>query len=248
MISMRFQGKKVILTGASSGIGRATAQLFASQGAKVYALDINKDGLAETAEGHENITTAICDVAKRKDCQKAVETAVKELGGLDVLANIAGIFRVHNIKDIDEDVWNQIMNINTAGTFWMAQASIPHLLKSKGNIVNVASTAGIMGQAYTAPYCASKGAVILLTKSLAMEFAKSDLRVNAVAPGGVDTPIAQNFEMPDGADLELIGRYSGFRGLSEAKDIAETIAFLASDEALRINGTIVTVDAGMTAG
>ncbi len=244
---MRLKNKKSIVTGAASGIGKATAQLFAKEGAKVYALDIDKEGLLETAKDYDNITTAICDVSKKQECQKAVEDAVKELGGIDVLANIAGIFKVHHVLDVDEEIWNKIMNINVNGTFWLSQAAIPHLLESKGNIVNVASTAGLQGQAYTIPYCVSKGAVVLLTKALAMEFIKQDIRINAVAPSGVDTAIAKNFEAPEDIDVELMMRYQGFRGLIPPGDIAEAITWLASDATSTTTGAVLTIDTGMTA-
>ena len=116
------------------------------------------------------------------------------------------------------------------------------------NIVNIASNAGIIGQAYTVPYCATKGGVVLLTKSLAMEYAKTSLRVNAVAPGGVDTSLSQNFQMPGDVDFSLMQRYMGFRGMSHPKVMANAVLFLASAEANRINGSILSVDAGMTAG
>ncbi len=116
------------------------------------------------------------------------------------------------------------------------------------SIVNIASTAGLMGQAYTVPYCATKGGVVLLTKSMAMEFAKTSLRVNAVAPGGVDTSLAQNFQMPSDVDVALVQRYWGFRGMSHPRAMANAVLFLASAEANRIHGTVLSVDAGMTAG
>lgn len=116
------------------------------------------------------------------------------------------------------------------------------------SIVNIASTAGLMGQAYTVPYCATKGGVVLLTKSMAMEFAKTSLRVNAVAPGGVDTSLAQNFQMPGDVDVALVQRYWGFRGMSHPRAMANAVLFLASAEANRIHGAVLSVDAGMTAG
>ena len=245
---MRFKDKRVIVTGAASGIGQATTKLFLAEGASVHALDINEAGLEKLTKGQKNITTSVCDISTQENCQTAVKTAIEELSGIDILANVAGIFKTHKLNEVTEEDWNRIMSINVGGTFWMSQACIPHLLKSEGNIVNVASSAGFMGQAYTIPYCASKGAIVMLTRSLAIEFVKSRIRVNAVAPGGVDTPIAQNFEFPDQADMDLIGRYSGLRGLDSPENIAEAIAFLASDAANSIHGAVLNIDHGISAG
>lgn len=132
--------------------------------------------------------------------------------------------------------------------FWMTQAAIPHLLETGGNIVNVASNAGLMGQAYTVAYCASKGAVVNMTRAIAMEYAKTDLRCNAGAPGGMVTPLSQNVSRPDDVDFDLIAPYLGFRGLAEPGTAASAIGWLASDEAARCNGTILAVDGGLTAG
>lgn len=260
---MRFTDKKVIVTGAASGIGRTTAQHFAAEGAQVYGIDIDEKGLAETAEGAKgsgingisesnessgNIHTAVYDISKPENCRKAIDAGVKELSGVDVLANIAGIFKIHHVADVDEKNWNQIMDINLNAVFWMSQACIPHLIKSKGNIVNVASNAGIIGQAYTVPYCVSKGGVILMTKALAMEFIKTDIRVNVIAPGGVKTPLTKNLEMPDQVDFDLINRYTGFRGALEPGNIADVITFIASDAACGINGAVISADTGLIAG
>ncbi len=245
---MRFKNKKVIVTGAASGIGKATAQLYASEGASVYALDINEDGLKELA-ANPNTTTGRWDVSKYEDCNSAVEAAVEAMSGLDILANVAGIFELHHATDIDEETWTKIIHTNLSGVFWMSQASIPHLLESGGNIVNVTSTAGVKGQAYTVAYCASKGGANLVTYSMAMEYGKSNIRINAIAPGGVETGIAANFSFPEGIDSSLIDRFAYTpRGLASPMDIAEGIAYLSSDAAHRIHGAVIHIDAGATAG
>ena len=243
----QFRDRRIVLTGGASGIGRATTEFFSKAGAQVFVLDVNEDSLKELVS-LDGVVTHTIDISDRSECQKAIKMAIKELSGIDVLANIAGIFKAHKATKVTEKEWDSIISINLSGTFWMCQAAIPHLLESRGCIVNIASTAGYMGQAYTVPYCASKGGVILLTKSLAMEYAKTPVRINAIAPGGVDTALTQGFSFPDDVDFDLVARYSGFRGMSEPQDIAEAIAFLSSDSAKRIHGTILNVDAGVLAG
>jgi len=141
-----------------------------------------------------------------------------------------------------------VLAVNLSGPFYLCQESIPHLLETHGNIVNVASNAGLMGQAYTAAYCASKGGLVQLTRSLAMEYIKQPLRVNAVCPSGTDTPMNVGIEFPEGIDWKLIDRYTGVRGFADASDLASAIAYIASDEAKAVHGAIFSVDQGMMAG
>jgi len=250
----RFDGKVALLSGASSGIGRATALRLASEGASVFAVDIDAGGLEETvalarAGGSAGeVATKVVDVSRRAECQAAVADCVARFGRLDVLGNIAGIAKAEHVVDVSEETWERMIGVNVSGCFWMAQAAIPHLLESGGNIVNIASNAGLMGQAYTVPYCVTKGAVVQLTRALAMEFVRTKLRVNAIAPGGVNTPLSQNFQIPADVDFELMAPYMGFRGMAEAEDIASMFAYLASDEARSIHGSIHSVDNALTAG
>src|SRR4051794_25421246 len=205
----RFTDKAALLTGAASGIGRAVAIQLASEGAQVLAFDINEDGLRETAklaaDAGGSIEIRKGDVSQREECRAAVEAAVSTFGKLDVLGNIAGIARAEHVTDVTEEQYRQMMGVNADGYFFMCQAAIPHLLESSGNIVNIASNAGLFGQAYTVVYCMTKGAVVQLTKSLAMEYAKTSIRVNAIAPGGTDTALTANFQMPEDIDWDLLG-------------------------------------------
>lgn len=254
---MRFQGKTALLTGAASGIGRATAILFAAEGANVVGCDIDEAGLAATAEaivaaGGEFRAITI-DISDRTACHQAVADTVATYGGLDVLANIAGIARSEHVVDVTEEQWRKMFGVNVDGMFWLSQAAIPHLLESAeagslGNIINIASNAGLMGQAYTVNYCASKGAVVNLTKAMAMEFVKTPLRINAVAPGGTDTSLVANFSIPEGIDWELMGRYTSARGFSSPEDLANVIAFVASPEAKAMHGAVISADNGITSG
>ena len=248
----RFDGRVALITGAASGIGRATCIRLASEGAQIFGSDISSTGLAETEAALKEagcaVRTGVFNVAERSSCFDCVEAAVEAFGRLDVLANVAGIVRFAHAHEMPEEEWRLIMSINLDGPFFMSQAAIPHLLETGGNIVNVASNAGIMGQAYTAAYCVSKGGLIQLTRSLAMEYMKRGIRVNAVAPGGTKTPLAAGIQMPDELDLELMKRYMGMRGLGEADDVAGLIAYLASDDARSVHGACFSIDNGITAG
>jgi len=247
----RFDGKVALLTGVASGIGRCTALRLAAEGASVFGLDIDDDGMAaaaaEITDAGGTMATRHTDVRSVDECRAAVDACVQEYGRVDVLGNIAGIAAHTHVADVTEAAWDFMNEVNVKGPFFLAQAAIPHLLESGGNIVNIASNAGLMGQAYTVPYCATKGAVVNMTRALAMEFVKTPLRVNAIAPGGVNTPLMGNFEMAEGADFALMKNYMGFRSPSEPQQIAALFAFLASDEAANIHGSIISADAGLTA-
>jgi NAD(P)-dependent dehydrogenase (short-subunit alcohol dehydrogenase family) len=178
----------------------------------------------------------------------SVEAAVGAYERLDVLGNIAGISQFHLFEEMPEEDWSRMLAINVSAVAFTSQAAIPHLLRAEGNIVNVASVAGLIGQAYTVAYCATKGAVVQLTRALAMEYVKTPLRVNAVAPGGVETPMNVNLAFPEGMDWKLARRYMGWRGMAKAEEIAGAIAYLASDEARFVHGEILSIDGGVAAG
>jgi NAD(P)-dependent dehydrogenase (short-subunit alcohol dehydrogenase family) len=244
---MRFDGRVVIVTGSASGIGQATAQRFASEGATVVCADINEAGAKATATdcGGTGIGLDVSDPVATAD---AVNAVAREHGHLDVLANVAGILQFGHATDLGFDEWSRVIGVNLTGVFNMIRPALPHLIESKGNIVNVASTAGITGQPYGAAYSASKGGVVLLTRSLAVEFAKKGVRVNAVCPGGVDTPLVANMTMPDDVSGFLVARMELVRGhFAPPSDIASVLCFLASDDARNMTGAAVPVDYGMTA-
>ena len=242
----RFGGKVAVLTGAASGIGRATAIRLAAEGATVIGLDIDETGLAGTGEAVGSMDAIVCDVADRAACHAAVEQVVADHGRLDVFGNIAGIARHHHIAEVSEADWDLMNSINLKGPFFVAQATMPHLLERNGALINIASNAGLMGQAYTVPYCATKGGVVNLTRALAMEFVKTGVRINAIAPGGIDTPLVHNFQLADDIDFSLMQNHIGYRDPSSAEQIAAFFAFLASDEAANIHGSILSADGGLT--
>jgi meso-butanediol dehydrogenase/(S,S)-butanediol dehydrogenase/diacetyl reductase len=165
-----------------------------------------------------------------------------------VLCNIAGIGGSAHTTDESPDRFNAMFAVNAAGPFYLSQAAVPHLLERRGNIVNLASTAGMIGQAYCAAYCASKHALVGVTKAMAVEYGRNGLRVNAVCPGGVNTGIIEGFQPPEGASMTLVSRQFLNRDLQEPESVAAMIAYLASDEAYYVNGAVLAIDGGTTTG
>jgi NAD(P)-dependent dehydrogenase (short-subunit alcohol dehydrogenase family) len=246
---MRFSGKKILVTGAASGIGRATAIRFASEGALLTIGDINAAGLQETAAMMES-TPRIqpFDAADVGSCRALVAAAATD--GLDILCNISGMLKWGPSTDFAVEDFERILKINTTSVFVLCQAALPHLIKSKGNIVNTASTAALQGIAYTIAYSASKHGVAAITKGLAIEFAAQGVRVNAICPGHVDTPMGNAAPPPGDVNWDLVMRNAPKleNGTCEPEDIAALFAYLASDEARKITGSLFTIDGGQLAG
>ena len=245
-------GKVALVTGAGGGLGQATAIALATAGADVCIVDVKADGLAETAAQIEVLGRKalihVADLTIADNCAASVETAVGAFGRLDALCNVAGILKLANTHEMPLDDWNLVMAVNLTAPFLLSKAAIPHLLKSHGAIVNVTSLAAHIGEAYAAAYCASKGGLAQLTKSMAMEYLKTPVRINAISPGGMATPIGASFVPPVGCDMELLGRYRPIRGLVEVADMANMIAYLASDASRGFHGAIIQMDNGITAG
>ena len=249
---MQFEGKTAIVTGAASGIGLAVARRLAGEGARLVLGDWNNDGLtdavtsigADTAAGHQ------IDVSDAAACAGLVEMAVDTTGRVDILCNIAGVLDFAPVADLTPDRWLKTMNINLGGAFYLSRAAMPHLVQTRGCIVNMSSAAGLVGVPYQAAYAASKHGLVGLTKSMALEFANDGVRVNAVCPTGVKTAMLSG-PPPENIDWQAVMRSAPWldhSALCEPDDVADAVVFLASSQARMITGIAFPVDGGQTAG
>lgn len=251
-MNMDMTGKVALITGAASGLGRATAMTLAKAGADVWLVDVNKEGLAETsallAKSGRAVGTQTADLSQIDVCAEVVAEAVKRFGRLDTLCNVAGLIYLANTPQMPLDQYRRTIAVNLDAPFALSQAAIPHLLETNGSIVNIASSASHIGEAYAAAYCASKWGIVGMTKAMAMEFQKAPIRINAVAPGGMITNIATNFRPPENCDFELLKRFSGMRGTVEVDDVANMVLLLASEAGRGFHGACIDIDKGITAG
>lgn len=242
----RYEGKVALVTGGASGIGRATVHRLVEEGATVLATDVSSEGLATTAKDAsrpEAVATLIGDVSDPSFAPVAVAAAL-EHGGLDLLVNSAGILRFEHTHEVRLEDWQKVLAVNLTGTFLTCQAALPALLDGGGAIVNVASTAALAAHPWAAAYSASKGGVLALTRTIAIEYATQGLRVNAVCPGSIDTPITEAFTLPEGADGKLLRRIMSPIGMGDPSRVAAAIAYLGSDDALHVNGADLRIDGG----
>ena len=242
------EGKVAFVTGASSGLGAETARLLSRQGATVFGIGRDAARLAEVFADVARGAYASVDIASAQDCRDAIERCARELGGVDVLINIAGRHQMRRTELMTDDEWTQDLAVNLNGPFHLCRAALPYLLERGGNIVNVSSIAGVEGQAYSAGYCAAKHGLIGLTRALAVEYTADRLRVNAVCPGGMLTPQIEQFTAPENPNYDLIMRTASPRGMMQPLDVANVVAFLASDDAAAVHGAVYRVDNGKGAG
>lgn len=243
----------VIVTGAGSGIGRATALEFGAQGAGVLVADLNAEGAEETAaavnDGAGRAVTVVGDLSVQDVVDQVVATAVKEFGGIDVLVNNAGVMdSMALVAGVSDAEWERVIRINLTAPFMLSRAALPYMLeRGKGAIVNVASEAGLRGSAAGAAYTVSKHGVVGLTRSLAVAYRSRGIRANAVAPGGVATSIISAVTLDDEGVRTLAPYHQGVGRIAEPQEIAAAIVFLASEAASNINGAVLPADGGWSA-
>lgn len=247
----RHAGKRIFVTGAGSGIGRAVAHRFAAEGAHVWCVDLK--GADETAAAivaaGGRADSATCDVTDAAGVESVVNAAAEAMGGLDIVCNIAGIGHFAWTHEETPEWFERIMKVNVNGTFYVSRFALPHLMKTgNGVILNTSSTAGLFGQPWSVAYSASKGAVSMMTRAIATEYQGKGIRCVAVAPGGTNTNIIHSFmSIPEGADPKEMRKIMTPMGTSEPEEMASAFAYLASDEARYVTGIVFAVDGGMTA-
>ena len=244
----RFTNKTVLVTGAGSGIGKATALRLDQEGANLIIADINQKHLIETKKllSNKKSVAKVLDISKIKDARVVFQEIEDEFKKLDSLINVAGILRFDNSHEVQPKDWNKILEVNLTGTFFMCNLGLPMLLKSKGSIVNVSSTAALGSHAWTAAYSASKGGISAFSKTLAVEYGMKGLNVNCVCPASIETPMSSNPNLPKDIDTRLLKKIMPIDGVNRSPDdVASTIAFLASSDAIHINGIDLRVDGGL---
>ncbi|MFQ5814277.1 MAG: SDR family NAD(P)-dependent oxidoreductase, partial [Anaerolineae bacterium] len=250
----RLEGKTAIVTGGGQGIGRAIAEAFAREGAAVWVPDLFLDRAKETCSaiqlGGGVAHPDQCDVTQEGSVKAMIGRAVGQLGRIDILVNNAGIELLKNIEEITVEEWDRVMAVNVRGVFLCSKHVLPHMKKEgKGNIINMGSSAGYIGAPFQTVYCASKGAVHQFTKALALESTPSNIKVNAIAPGGVATSMLDYLTEEFGKKGVDINSFLNqqFGGVQQPEDIAAVAVFLASDESRVVHGAALLVDGGLCA-
>lgn len=245
----RFAEKICLVTGAASGIGRASALRLAGEGATLIVADINEEGL-RSLESELGTTGASClvqpyDALDENSCRTLVARGVERFGRLDVVCNIAGACRADHFLELRLTDWDRMFAINVRSLVAICQAALPHLIESRGNIVNMASASGLCGAPYWSAYAASKAAVVSLSASLAVEFNARGVRVNAVCPGSVNTSLPGTYSIPTDIDMNAMQRlFPMTQPAAEPEEIAGAVAYLASDEARFVTGIAFNIDGG----
>lgn len=247
----RFADKVVMVTGAGSGIGKAAAVRIAAEGGSVFCVDLNEAAVNATAEeivaSGGAATAHVCDVADENSVTTTVAACVELYGSLYALVNMAGILRFDDSAQIASGAWQKVIDVNLTGTMYLSRAVLPHLVESKGSIVNAASTAALAGLPCGLAYSASKGGVLAMTRSIAVEFAKRGVRANCICPGDISTGMTDDIAFPDTMDFELMPRIMSLTGPKSPEVVAGLIAMLTSEDGIHITGEDVRVDGGTLA-
>jgi NAD(P)-dependent dehydrogenase (short-subunit alcohol dehydrogenase family) len=245
----RFEDQTLLLTGAGSGIGRATALKLAAEGASIFLCDIVSEGLEETvklaneaASASARVEAQVTDISDEAQAKASVAACVECFGKLDTLCNNAGVLAYEHTHEMSLEFWRRILSVNLDGTFLMTREAIPHLLETRGALVNIGSTAGLAGLAYGSAYSASKGAIHAFTRAIAVEYAGRGLRANSICPASIETGMTKPTRMPDQADFALLQRLSSLHGTAGPEAVADLVLFLASDAASHISGEEIRVD------
>jgi len=247
---MNFSGKVIIVTGAASGMGEATAREFSAAGASVVALDIDSEGVNRVAKEIGPESPIIGDVSDPAFCRLSVETVLNRYGRLDVLVNAAGIIVRETGENTKDSQWRRIMSVNVDGVFFMSRESVkPMKRQGHGVIINFGSIWGDVAAAGVAAYCASKGAVHQLTRAMALDHVRDGIRINAVCPGEVDTPMLRSARSrpPTSKDMKELAESVPMGRLARPVEIAKVVLFLASEDASYMTGALIPIDAGYTA-
>lgn len=246
----RFDDKVAVVTGAGSGIGRATALRLGEEGASVIAADISASVTEVVAEIEASGGTAVAvtaDVSRRDGAEQPIDLALERFGRLDVLCNVAGVLAASHSDQTTDEEWERVIAVNLTGVFYTTRRALPALVESKGAVVMASSTSALSGHPWMTAYSASKGGVLAMTRTLAMEYARRGVRVNAVAPGGITTPMVGGLQLPDDVDFSLFDRISPLDEFRGPETVAAAILFLAAPEAAHINGEVLRVDGGTLA-
>jgi NAD(P)-dependent dehydrogenase (short-subunit alcohol dehydrogenase family) len=250
---MRLTDKVTLITGAGSGIGQAIALLFAQEGSAIFAADLDEGAAQETVRQIDdgNGQALGADVSRTEDVRRMVDACLRRFGRIDVLCNNAGIGSTQTVVDTPEEVWDRVFEVNVRGTYLCCKYVIPHMIEAGGGvIVNIASVAGLVGLKNRAAYCASKGALVTLTKAVAVDHVSQNVRCNCICPGTVDSPWVQRLlgAAPDPAAerAALVARQPMGR-LGTPEEVARAALYLASDDADFVTGSALVIDGGLTA-
>ena len=247
----RFADKVVLVTGAGSGIGKASALRIAAEGGSIFCVDLNEEAMratvGEISEAGGEATAHACDIGDEASVNACVAACVERYGSLYALIHMAGILRFDDTGELETAHWQKVIDINLTGTMMLCRAALPHLVESRGSIVNAASTAALAGLPCGAAYSASKGGILAMTRSIAVEYAKRGVRANCVCPGDIGTGMTDGIQFPKTMDFDLMPRIMSLTGVKGPEVVAGVIAMLASEDGIHITGEDILVDGGTLA-